>query len=349
MLKGSGFDQQVFEQYYDKYYLPRMTSTKPLDLGNLADRRRVLQKELFAAGASPTAHTALVILIQKRAASVILGNYHPSVKYNFVLLLGQLNEKEASRQPAVPLKSAFPTMIQLAANSKSDAVRIAALLGIQRHIELRAQFPEISGALSGEEKSRAAKVLQAVVETKSPTSGQSESALGWTQSIAANSLGLLGDPKAAVSLGKLVLDENADRSARCAATKALGRLDLSGQPAISKKLVGPLAKLTADCCAVEQAALSRFQKGPEGSKQPDGDEETPFEDPRSVPSRRRLLTHLLDIRAGITGPDGTSGLKGTAPDAAELLQQIDSVVEALREPSSSAMELAEAISRHAKP
>lgn len=343
MLKGSApLDAQSFDKWYNKSYLPKMTSPKVGDLAKLADRRRALVKELAVAGANESAHQALVKAVREKAMSVAAGKYHPSVKFNFVYLLGLLNETEASRQPAVPLKSTLPALIQLASKGDTDAVKVAALLGIQRHVELRGQFPAISGELSTDEKNRIVALLRGFVEMSAPPKGRTESGHGWMQTIAAESMGYVADPRSAASLGKLVARQNASLSARCAATKALGRLDLSKQ-SISAKLVPLTARLAYECCSIEHNELSHFHE----EMQKSGGEESSYADPRSVPSRRRLLACLLDIKAGLAGPDGKGGLKAAVPAAEQVLQQVNTTIDAVKDSASNADELGGVIQRQA--
>ena len=346
MLKGGPFDAQAFDQWYNKYYIASMTSPKAGDLGKLAAKRRVLVKELSVAAASDTAHQALLKSIRDRAMKVAKGNYHPAVKFNFVYLLGQLNETEASRQPAVPLKSVFPTLIQLADKGDSDAVKVAALLGIHRHMELRGQFPSISGTLSPQETKRVVDLMKSIVEATSPPKDRTLSGHQWMQSIAAETLGFIGDPKTATTLGKLVLQPSAGLSARCAAAKAIGRIDLTKQAGLGAKLVAPFSKLAAECCATEHSLLAKFDEEAEQPAIESSDDR--FSDLRSVPSRQRLLTCLLDIKSGLVGPNGNGGLKAVAPTAEPLLQQVNATIEALQNTTTSVNELAETIHQQAE-
>ena len=202
ILRSGSFDAQVFNQWYSQSFLPVMTSPKPAALGKLSERRRTLMKDLSLAADNASAHKALVDLIREKTVDVTKGKYHPSVQFNFVYLLGQLNDQEASisdRRPAVPHAQAFPLLVKfLTSENHMDAVKMAALLGIQRHVQLRTQFPAESGELSANEKANVTKALVTITNAKDPPKGRTREGHDWFRGVAAESLGYLGDPKAAI-------------------------------------------------------------------------------------------------------------------------------------------------------
>ena len=366
ILRGNvSYDAQAFNQWYSQLFIPAMTSPNPGALGKLAERRRTLLKDLNLASDNSQAHDALVNLIRQKALSVAGSNYHPSVKFNFVYLLGQLNDQEASiadRRPAVPHGAAFSVLVQLFADQQqTDPVRIAALLGMQRHVELRSQFPAESGELPAAEKTNAIQALVAITDAQEPPQGRSRAGHDWMRGVAAEMLGDLGDPNVTLSLGKLVSQSNASLSARCAAAKAIGQLEVSKSTVGADKMVAPFARLAADCCAAEQQALANLRLGRDNENEPplaapnrfesllnpDNSDGPSFVDPQSVPSRRRLLSYLLDIRAGLQGDDGQSGLAKFAGEAANpVVQQIEATIAALRETSTTIVDLRKAIDQH---
>ena len=66
--------------------------------------------------------------MQKLAA----GNYHPAVRVNAMLMIGDLNRVE---QPPTPLPEALTVMIAAVQSDQlSDAVRATAMVGIKRHV-----------------------------------------------------------------------------------------------------------------------------------------------------------------------------------------------------------------------
>ena len=74
------------------------------------------------------------------------GPYHPAVQVNAMLMIGELNSVE---QPPTPLPEALDAMIAAVQDTKlSDAVRVAALVGIERHVAPRALPTRKSAARS---------------------------------------------------------------------------------------------------------------------------------------------------------------------------------------------------------
>ena len=136
-------DKQTVEDYFTKYYFPVMTGTSTGDLAELGRRREDLIKLLRGAG-SEQAQTFLTSLTGKGMISIAMGNYHPAVRYNAVLILGMLDEKYSKgvgtnvTRP-VPLAQSTSALLILLENDEYRGVYIppslkaGALVGLIRH------------------------------------------------------------------------------------------------------------------------------------------------------------------------------------------------------------------------
>jgi hypothetical protein len=189
------------------------------------------------------------------------------------------------------------------------------------------------------------------------------------RTIAAETLGLLGapGPDATVvqSLTKLVGQSDANLSARCAAAKVLGEIDYGTSKPDAATIVDPIIRLAADCCQTELQFLSDILADEAAAAEADGGRRDPspnellaseegantelgptFVDQRSIPTRRRLLSHLLAIRQGLMGPDGKSGLSKIAANEVEnAVREIDATIGSLREPSTDIQQLNDALAK----
>ena len=123
--------QQSFDDYYQKYSLARWTEVK--NITNLPAWRKTLRNShLGKRSAAPEVHDHLNALVLDFMSKLAAGPYHPAVQVNAMLMIGELNSVE---QPPTPLPEALDVMIAAVQDTKlSDAVRVAAMVGIQRHV-----------------------------------------------------------------------------------------------------------------------------------------------------------------------------------------------------------------------
>ncbi len=379
ILSGSislAAERASFDRWYSEYWLPVMTS--PANSGRLAEGRRKLIQDLVMCGDTPDVHKRLTMLVYDFGRKVAQqnetesDNYHPAVRFNGVLLLGHLNDKEAvllgERRPPVPYREAFGRLVTYAADDKQiDAVRLAALLGVKRHVELRTKFPQFAGQLATNEQTTVLTNMAKLVSTDQPPPGRTRDGHDWMRAIAAETLGLFGIPgpnsTAVSSLVKLVGQSDATLSARCAAAKALGSIDFGTSKPNASTIVDPIVGLAADCCEAERQLLNGLLAD-EAAAEADGGrrrsetnaffvETEPgsksgprFKDERSVPTRRRLLSQLIAIREGLIGSDGKSGLRAIAANEVSVpVQQIEATIAALREPATDIQQLSDALTK----
>ncbi|MEM9586498.1 MAG: hypothetical protein AAGA03_04390 [Planctomycetota bacterium] len=123
-------------------------------------------------------------------------NFHPAARINAILAISQFNEGVANGAP-VPMRSALPLLVSLYENEKSpDAVRAAALSGIERHSKWN--FTRIDNAT----KTQILAAMNALLDQPVPE-GRSPDAHAYLQRKAVNVIGSLGpqqDPVLGVRL-----------------------------------------------------------------------------------------------------------------------------------------------------
>lgn len=178
---------------------------------------------------------------------------HPAVRFNAMLLIGDLNAQErgVQRQFPVPYRQALQTLVLVFRDPKEpESLRMAALLGILRHAKLDWSLagPE---KLTGPQRGGLIGLMRQVVETKTPPAGSSPEGLIWMQRRAIETLSALGavgeDPAITTTLVSLVGDAKSPPSLRCAAANALRYTPAQGKldPVQASNRLGQLA--TAIC------------------------------------------------------------------------------------------------------
>lgn len=133
---GFGASQADVEKYLKQYYFPLMTSTSPDVLGVLAGERTKLLKQYIPQTVNPTSQQYLIDMTFNVARVLARGNYHPAVRYNAVLMLGELDQQIS---PPVPYAKSATELLELVEQQEfnkipvPESVKLAAILGLERH------------------------------------------------------------------------------------------------------------------------------------------------------------------------------------------------------------------------
>lgn len=264
---GLASNQATLEDWYRKYLFPAMAAQDRL--GDLADNRDSLMKDLERA-ADATIHQLIVDIAYDEATKRVTGNYHPIVRYNALLIIGGLNQTEqrlvgTDRYPAIRLAKALDFLwAELQKPDQIDILRVAALLGLERHFFLVKQRPQ-DQPVPDARRAEVASLMQTWAEQKEPPAGRSADAHAWIRRKAMEVLGAVGqvgDGQAIFnSLLAIASDTNETFSVRCSAARALGELNytnITGIDAVAT--TQKLAALAAAACRSEDSWVKEQQK-----------------------------------------------------------------------------------------
>ncbi|HOM15828.1 MAG TPA: hypothetical protein PLQ00_00780 [Thermoguttaceae bacterium] len=300
MLRGGTLNAEqvkLLTEYYTQYGLARWTVE-----ANRADVRKFreeLLRELREA--ENPAHDQALKIVMDLLVKMAEGNHAPVARVNAVLALGELNRVEPKpTKPAEPLPEMQPILLRFLQNPDTpDALRVAALVGVRRHVEL--------GAVAEPVKLQTATLLAGMVQQRTP-SGKSAAAHTWLRVQAMEVLELLKTPGPNGQVAQVLIEVLADTTnplgVRASAARALGNLDYSqGFP-------GDLSKTLRE---IGQTALDAL----------DTELETYKKEKKLV--ARRLQTHLIGVYNGLSG---LQKVASSSPDAAALHQKILDAVRA---------------------
>jgi hypothetical protein len=219
-------DSKLFDDHY-KFVIAEMTLPGSYD--KLAAKRESLkQKDLVPLGRAPNPelHSRLTnFLVTMLPRLIADSEYLPAVRVNWTLILGDLNATEPQfGKGDVPLPEALPELQKLYIDEHQHiAVRLAALVGIARHVE--------KSNLSADTRQRLAQAMTAIIEKKKPTEfGQDVHDFFRRRTIDALR-GILdvapdtGDAAVATALADFTADAAVRLHYRCEAAAALGMLE----------------------------------------------------------------------------------------------------------------------------
>ncbi len=140
LRSGTVSDAAAIETYYGSILA---AFTVPASMPDAYDNRKTIRRHARQAysKAPKQLHTTLNNFILTTLTPTIADSqYHPAARYNWTLLIGDLNERELPLQGAgneAALPAAVPVLIGAIENPEQiDAVRIAALIGLERHARL---------------------------------------------------------------------------------------------------------------------------------------------------------------------------------------------------------------------
>ena len=331
--------------------------------GEFGKWRTEMQKLFAGARSNPARKQAVGIVAKYTGAIADSSKFHPMARYNAILMLSELNSVEANRStksPPIPNRKAYDRLVTYINPKQPDEIRMAALVGLMRHAEL-GTHPNSKSPLPSANRQPLADAALKILTQKEPAEGRSADAHEWMRRRAADVLGRLGEIGAngtvVNSLFETMLSPDVSTAIRCACAEALGRMDISKSPLTGDKLAAGLGKLAADCSTEEVDTIVALLKenrgmgemrGGYGARRSGefGDDpgEIVFDDELTVPTRRRLLQRLNQVRFALgegNAPDnmGIMSFADGATLAEPVLEEIKVLVEHLKDPVSTLREL----------
>ena len=244
--------RRLLEDYYSKYALARWTLKEnegKLSDGTARSLRRELRNDLTYPRSG--AHDAINEIALGVLQAIAKGNYHAAARYNAMLAIGELNEIEPQgSDPGKPWNKTVPVMLAAVADAQqADYVRVAAMIGILRHVRAK--------SLTDELRQNVTDACLRLVNATQPPAGRTPEGHAWLKAQAADILGELGRPgpkgEVLVALGKMAGDRSTLLLARRAAVRAMTKLDMAGvSPDNAAVAALGVAAFVHDACQMEE-------------------------------------------------------------------------------------------------
>lgn len=261
-LKTGQGDAQEFKDYIEKYYFPAMTQATP---DGLADLEK-LQTDLFKKFLYP-APAATQKYLHEKAMDFTMRvlkdrAYHPSVRYNALLLLGKLDDKyPAGNAEPVPSAKATDLLCSIAGNSVKSSnlpnyLLVGSLIGLERHAMYIRGLPRAQQA-------KLQKTLYDVLTVEKLEGEFSPEVRDWVFTRAATAIAAMETtgPKSvfALAMAKRVSDESLSLEARAAIAAQLGRLKAEAGDAAGAPVAKALLDLASDIGKEEAEIAGKFE------------------------------------------------------------------------------------------
>jgi hypothetical protein len=315
-----------------------MTRNTPADLAELGKLRTDLFKKYLWATSNTQLQNDLTAMAFKAMGKIVMSQqappYHPSVRYNAILVIGMLDSEYASEsggnvRPPKPHPTATKALTRIVEQSNSGKfpppVILGALIGLERHAKYHQSLaPDTVKAMST--------ALLSFVNNETPIQGMDPDAYAWLRLRAASALtnlGSLGEKNEVHDALIKLIATSKSLDDRCSAAGLIGSFRNDKENKYDKvKVDAPatsaaLFKLTGELSAEELKRAKDWEKnrGP-GSYTPSvefgqGDSEAQDD---GYP-RRHVLARLVSLGRGL------SAVKPALP--ADSQKQVDALLAAI--------------------
>ena len=314
-LKGN---EAKLDKFFTEYVFAKMTD--PELLNTLPGLRQEFYKRQLWAARSPEAFMYVNELTLKTMTKIIAGekgrHFHPAVRYNAVLIIGDLDLAPRTligqQVKPKPWPNATGVLVKcLPAKVLPDYIKAGALVGLRRHAEL---------GIPNEQRLAMTGPLLTLVQQGQPPANRDAEVHAWMRGRACEILGFLAQPgggnEVPQALVAVLSDPKAALGVRCAAAQALGQIRYDGDFALDAKAmitsIGELAMSICDEAKTRAQSLSELN------------------------TRRVVASRMARIHSGLTGIEGATKL--AKPEnrtlAKELAGQADSALVAMGKPST---------------
>jgi hypothetical protein len=214
----SAAELKQLDDFFKGALFPSMTLIDPEALGQLGKKREQLFQRYINQAKSQAARDHMNTMTEQVMSSIAKGPYHPAVRYNAALILGQIDAQAGVK----PLPAGTEALLSLLENEAFNkvtvptAVKVGAIIGLQRHTRLG-----VDPALGD----RITKAALAVANREELPEDASAKAYGWVRRQAAKVLAKQFEkglaPPAYETFVRLISDEKSDLDDRCAVAQLL--------------------------------------------------------------------------------------------------------------------------------
>lgn len=348
--------KQLFEDYITKYYIPKMTQADPMALGELGNDRYELFRQIVWP-AHPSAQAWLTSTLLQRMQAIYRDSaYHPSVRYNALLVIGMLddqygNDASSNRQPPKPSLEANKFLVGVLASgyknaSVPPAMMVGALVGLERHAKYRESLPP-------DAQNTMAKGFMAIAQAEKFPQEMNRSASNWIRLQAAIGLvefASIGEnAQYHQTLTKLLDNPALNVEDRCQVAGLIAKLPYkAGDPIDGPGSLKSLSQLAIDYAADEAKIAKKFidmQIGVGGffAGNPAGTVDGfRVENGRLLYERRRPVGYLTEIQGALKAIE-----PAVSEDQKKLIQSLQQAIKPVMDlgidKDSSDLELAQAI------
>jgi hypothetical protein len=351
---GQG-DAQEFKDYIEKVFFPEMTQSTPEGLAGLEKMQGLLFKQ-YLTGVPAATQKYMHDQAFDFSKRVVVGRYHPSVRYNALLILGKLNDKyPTGGEEPVPAAKATELLCRLTETAISNPrmpnyLLIGALLGLERHATYYSSLPN-------PQKAKLMRTLYDVLNVEKLEGDFTPEVRDWVFTRTASAIASMKTPGPqgvfVKGLAKRLADDTLSLETRAALLAELAKMDAKpGQdygPTIAKAVID----LAADIGKEEAEIATKFDDmqiqagvGFIGARGKLSRRVTTSLDGGPKLYREGILALFNDLQKGVAAAEAISP-EDQKPALAAINQAVTNVVSKTADKGSIDLDVTEAIKQMA--
>lgn len=249
-LSGKTMDEQgrqLIRKFFRDAYLKSWTRKENWTQAG-AKRQEFLRAYYGPLYSETNARAMLNGIMVEFMSEYIKPAYHPVLRYNAILLIGDLRSKEMdniNQTPEIPYAPSTAILLSAIEDpNQSDAVKVGAWVGLLEQSEL---YGVNLGAMGNTEKNKLMDLVVKTISEKAPPEGRGADAHSWMRKRAIDVAGNIGnagrDGALANALNMVITDESLPIEMRCDAVAAKGKLTFDAQTAAKMDVVKESAEI----------------------------------------------------------------------------------------------------------
>lgn len=232
LARGQSLDEngrQLIRNFLRRAYFPAWS--RPANLPQIGAKRSEFLRTFYPIGGGGAEARELINEETKNVMAVfITPDYHPVLRYNAMLLLGELRSSDANLgtgQPEVPYAPSNAIILSALEDAdQSDAVKVAAWVSLQRRCEL---YGPSLGGMDNNEKRKVLNLTVQMLEADEAPEGRDDDVHLWMRRRAMDVVAALrtAGPQGvfAKALDKIIDNEELPTLARCEAMVVKGNIN----------------------------------------------------------------------------------------------------------------------------
>ncbi len=260
--------RQLFRGFYLSYLYPMMTTEEGQK--TIGKERADLLRDLQNAKNNEARREVVDFTLPAMKKIAQDNQYRPAARYNAMLIISSLNDVEpnnigSSPTWPEPMKLALPFILEQFQKADRDEIKLAALLGLSRHLEWDNYKQPPSTPIPPAGRAAIIKDLVALAEAKVLPAGRDAEVHLWIRRRAIEALGMacLTKPDADITaaMERLLRDDAEPTSVRLAVASTMGRMSLQAPAKVDAVAVAKeLGYVALKACDAEVTRAEKHRK-----------------------------------------------------------------------------------------
>ena len=238
ILQGSGnLDSPVVNEFFNEYLFAKMTQSSEANISTLGEQRTAFFKDFLSKKTTGGKRAQFIGSVVIPSMQQIINNqaltrdekknYHPAVRMNAVYILANLDSQPSdriSKRNPIPSADALKVLMTTFEGADFPAnIKVAAMSGIQRHVEI----DSATGTMDPAIRTKVAAQANSILADKASGQDKWEAEINyWLKRRSIQTLGLLGNAESLDTALNVLKSDEASQWLRLDALQTIGSLNM---------------------------------------------------------------------------------------------------------------------------